>query len=131
MSAVDTNVLVRFHVRDDEEQYQQVKNIFASATSADPVFINFVVLIEWVWVLKKFCKVDNKRIAALTLSMLHSTEIEFENDSIVTNALRLFENSSADFVDCLICEVNAHQGKSPTYTFDKKASKLKGMKLLK
>lgn len=131
MSAVDTNVLVRFHVRDDEEQYQRVKKIFEAASSTNPIFINFIVLIEWVWVLQNYYKVDNQRIAALISNMLESSDIEFENSAIIANALNQFEKSKADFADCLICEVNRDFERNPTYTFDKKASKLKGMKLLK
>lgn len=131
MSGVDTNVLVRFHVRDDEEQYQRVKQLFDSATSTNPIFINFIVLIEWVWVLTNYYKIEAEQIAALIFNMLESSDLELEDDVLVINALERFEESKADFADCLICELNKKHGRNPTFTFDKKASKLKGMKLLK
>ncbi|MDR9418982.1 PIN domain-containing protein [Gracilimonas sp.] len=130
MSAVDTNVLVRFHVRDDEEQYQKVKELFSRASSKNPIFINFIVLIEWAWVLSNYYKVEDQKIAALISTMLESSDFELEDESIVANSLSLFEKSNVGFADCLISEVNKHHDRNPTFTFDKKASKLKGMKLL-
>lgn len=131
MSAVDTNILVRFHVRDDEEQYKLVKQLFDSASNSNPIFINFIVLIEWAWVLTNYYKIDNETIALLAQRMIESSETEYEDPALIMNAIQLFESSNVDFADCLICEVNKKYGRGPTFTFDKKALKLKGMKLLK
>lgn len=47
MTAIDTNVLVRFLTRDDEQQFQKAVRLFA----ANAVFIPTTVILETEWVL--------------------------------------------------------------------------------
>jgi len=49
---------------------------------------------------------------------------EFENRGCLENTLRLFEQSSADFSDCLIVAKNAAAGCRSTLTFDAECIKL-------
>jgi predicted nucleic-acid-binding protein len=130
MSAVDTNVLVRYYVRDDNEQFEKALALFQQATIQNPVYINHVVLTEWVWVLTRAYKIRKKLIVTELEIMLDSKEIELEDKETLRKAIQEFEQSSADFSDCLISAKNQGSSKDPTFTFDKEASKLKGMKLL-
>lgn len=131
MSAVDTNVLVRYYVRDHEEQYGKAVSLFQKASIQNPVFINHIVLSEWVWVLSRNYNIKKERIIEELDILLDSKEIEIEEKEIVRAAIEEFKNSEADFSDCLISSKNEAVSQNPTCTFDKKASKLKGMKLLK
>ena len=51
MIGVDTNVLVRFLVHDDEEQFDRADRFFTERTVADPAFIALVVVF-WLMVTK-------------------------------------------------------------------------------
>ena len=52
MKALDTNVLVRFLVKDDEQQAKTVYRLFKQAESkAEAFFIPILVVLETVWVL--------------------------------------------------------------------------------
>ncbi len=48
MIAVDTNILVRFLTRDDEQQYQKSLNLFQNFN----IFIPDTVILETEWVLR-------------------------------------------------------------------------------
>lgn len=48
MTAIDTNVLVRFLARDDEQQFQKAVRLFAR----NAVFIPTTVILETEWVLR-------------------------------------------------------------------------------
>lgn len=130
MSAVDTNVLVRYYVRDDEEQFEKALKIFQQATIQYPIYINHIVLTEWVWVLTRAYKIPKKSILEELEIMLESKEIELEGKQTIRSAIKEFKHSKADFSDCLISAKNQTASKAPTYTFDKKASRLKRMKML-
>lgn len=130
MSAADTNVLVRFYVEDDKEQFRKALEFFESATSQNPVFVNHVVLTEWVWVLLNYYKVEKQYILEELQIMLNAKEVEVEDSERVKEALEMYKNTTADFADCLIAVKNSGFLQDPTYTFDKKAAKLKGMKFL-
>lgn len=131
MSAVDTNVLVRYYVRDDEEQFQKAFALFQQATIQNPLYINHIVLTEWVWVLNRAYKIRKKHIVRELKMMFDSKEIEIEDKETVRLAVQEFTQSNADFSDCLISVKNQKSLKDPTFTFDTEASKLTGMKLLK
>jgi len=53
-----------------------------------------------------------------------------EDSSLVENAVTLFQNSAADFSDCLILARNRFRSITPTHTLDRKAAKLDGFQLL-
>jgi len=52
MIALDTNVLVRFLVEDDEKQSQKATRLIRNAQKrGEPLFISDIVMCEVVWVL--------------------------------------------------------------------------------
>ncbi|MCB1934618.1 MAG: PIN domain-containing protein, partial [Nitrosomonas sp.] len=48
MIAIDTNVLLRYLLADDEQQYSKARNLI---TSHPPVLITDVVLVETIWII--------------------------------------------------------------------------------
>ena len=127
MIAADTNILARFLVRDEEEQARKVKELVDNGAI---LYINEVVLSELSWVIQKMYGYTKEEFV-WAIDFLFETEgFYFFDQVIVKRALSDFLNTSADFSDCLINQININQGVE-TITFDKKASKLKGMKLLK
>jgi predicted nucleic-acid-binding protein len=53
MKALDTNILVRFLVSDDERQSEAVYRLFRRAESEKMVFfVPFLVILETIWVLE-------------------------------------------------------------------------------
>jgi predicted nucleic-acid-binding protein len=48
MTGLDTNVIVRFLMRDDAEQAAQASTVFAGLTTAAPGFVCREVLVELV-----------------------------------------------------------------------------------
>lgn len=47
MITIDTNVLLRYLLADDEQQYSKARNLIAS----HPVLITDVVLVETIWII--------------------------------------------------------------------------------
>ncbi len=61
MKALDTNVLVRFLVQDDEIQASKVDQLFASAEQGkETLFIPLLVVLELIWVLQSAYGVQKK-----------------------------------------------------------------------
>ena len=54
MLGIDTNVLVRFVVRNDESQYEKVRRLIRRQLQAcEPVFVSQLVMLETEWVLQR------------------------------------------------------------------------------
>lgn len=122
MIGIDTNVLVRYLVQDDEQQASAATRILERISDINPAFINNIVMCETVWVLVRAYKYKKSLIAKTLEQILSTSGIEFENAEGARKALRHYTNGKADFSDYLIAEINKENGANTTYTFDKKAA---------
>ena len=130
MIGLDTNVVVRYIVQDDAVQSKKATTLLESLTDDNQGFIPLVSIVELVWVLQSCYAVDRKEISNVLDLLLQMKSIVIEQFEIVTKALRLFSGNNADFADCLVERSAFSAGCEYTATFDKKASKTTGMKLL-
>lgn len=128
MIGLDTNVLVRYFTRDQEQQWQQAVNLIEGEQQC---FIANIVLCELVWVLRGNPYQFNKDEILQTLEiMLQCATFEFENRSAVYQALQRTKQGSGDFSDYLIGAITRQLGCQATATFDKKLKGEKGFNLL-
>jgi predicted nucleic-acid-binding protein len=131
MIGIDTNVLLRLLVRDLDTQVRAAEKFIAThCSSEEPGYVSRVVIIEIVWALKGFYGYDRAQIAAAIRALLNVSEFEVESADEIHAALADFETSAPGFVDCLLARTNAAIGCKHTVTFDRKAAKLKGYRLL-
>ena len=122
MIGLDTNILVRYLTKDDEQQWQQA---VTAIQRNQPCFITNIVLCEVVWVLRgSTYRFRKDEITNVLEAMLHSAAFEFENRSTVDQALQHYKQGKADFSDYLIGAVSQQAGCVETWSFD---SKVKGV----
>jgi len=132
MIGIDTNVLLRLLVRDDDAQVRAAERFIATHCSPDdPGFVSLVVVVETAWVLRRLYQYDRSQIATALRSLLDVAELEIESAADVRSAVADFATSAAGLVDCLVARTNVANGCEYTVTFDRKAAKLKGFELLK
>ncbi len=100
-----------------------------SFSAESPGYVSLIVLAELVWVLESLYRFTKKEIEQVLETLLRSEELVLERAEIVSQALRMFRGSRADFADCLI-ERSGHAAECRyTVTFDKKAA-AGGMRLI-
>lgn len=131
--AIDTNVLVRLLVRDDEAQFAAALRLLEDAAAAEnAVLVMLCALMETEWVLRSRYKLDKPSIAAAFAQLLEAGDVVFEHEPTVEEALYLWaQHPSADFADCLLNARSAHLGSSRFMTFDAGAAKLPRAELLR
>jgi len=124
MIGLDTNILLRYLMKDDPEQFKRAKEIMRKEISEqNRGFISTVVLVETCWTLRNFYKIGREGIETMLDRFLVSPELEFEHREEIWKALRLSRNGSIDFVDGLIGVISEGHGCEYTLTFDRKAAK--------
>ena len=96
MIAVDTNIIIRLAMRDDEMQYQKVVALLKEQT----FFISRTVQLETEWVLRSRYKRSTEEIADFFALMLKKKQIICENEQALLNALYCYR-LGADFADAL------------------------------
>ncbi len=124
MKALDTNVLVRFLLNDDEVQGEKVRQLFERAElSQERFFVTNVVVLEMLWVLSAVY--DLTRLDVLQgLELLTELPIlRFEDHHATLDLIRLGRRSKTDLPDLLIGLLGRARGCETTLTFDKGARK--------
>lgn len=131
MTALDTNVLVRFLVRDDEQQARLVYARFKQAEAArERFFVPLPVILETVWVLQSaYGKTRAQTLKALgDLRMMPI--FEFEREQTLHQFLTEAPLCQVDLADLLIALAAQAAGCDTCLTFDKKATRLRFFRLL-
>lgn len=127
MLGIDTNVLVRFLVRDDDIQFEKARRLIRrEAAAGRRVFVSQLVLLEAEWVLRSRYAVPKNQIIEAISGLLDSTDVQFEDEPALEQAIFVWKDSAAGFADCLIGARNRRLGCRATATFDVKASRLPG-----
>ncbi len=127
MIGIDTNVLVRFLVRDDEAQFERARRLLRrEATRGEPVLISLLVLLEAEWVLRSRYDLSKAEILATFSGLLDSVELSFEDEASLEQALFMWRDSTAQFADCLIGARHWALECRATASFDAKALRLPG-----
>lgn len=131
MIGIDTNLIVRLIVNDDERQSRAVERFIQQHASADaPCYLSNIVLIETVWVLETAYGFDRAMVADALAVLLEVEQFDFDSPADVAEAVEEFRRSPVEFADCLLGRMNVFAGCDYTLTFDRKAAKLTGFKLL-
>ena len=132
MIGADTNLIVRFLVRDDAEQVAKVRQLFGAADARqESVFISDIVLCEVAWVLEKVYGLEKSAIIVAVESLLADATFGFFDRPQVEEALAAFRRLPGQFADHLIRVVARHAGCSTTWTFDKPLAKSPDFDLLR
>src|SRR5262245_43346122 len=127
MIGIDTNVLVRFLVRDDQAQFDRAQKLIRRrATADDPVFVSLVVLLETEWVLRSRYEFSKGEILSTFSELLGAADVTFEDEPSIEEALYVWKESPAQFADCLIGARHRACGCRVTASFDGNALKLAG-----
>lgn len=127
MIGLDTNVLLRLLLRDDEAQAAAALRFVEGACSAEaPCLINRIVLIEAAWVLASGYGYGREQVAAILDAVLRTEVFAVENAAEAWAALKDYRGGNADFADCLIGRTNRALGAETTASFDRKAQALDG-----
>lgn len=132
MIAIDTNVLIRFLIKDDKDQAQKAKQLLSEQEKKDGnILISNIVLLEVIWVLKSGYNVPKPEIINTLKKILSNNLFQFENRQLILETIQKYENNEGDFADYFIGNISKQHNASPTYTFDKEASKDNLFELLK
>ena len=131
MKSLDTNILVRWLVKDDARQVAKVRAILQAAIEGgERLFIPVTVVLELEWVLRSRYSMPKPSIIKALVSLLETSEVVFQFELAIERAVSHYRRGNADFADCLHLGLSGAENNLPLVTFDKKAARLEGAALL-
>jgi len=120
MIALDTNVLVRYLVRDDLKQARKAKALIDRLDREDErAYVADVVLCEIVWVLQSAYGLARAQVGGVLRQLIAARQLAFDSTDRLLRASRAFDAGAGDFADYLIREHCREAGCSVLKTFDK------------
>ena len=123
MIGLDTNVLVRYLVRDDPGQTARADRLIETRCSPEhPGRIALVTLCELDWVLRRGYGYRQRDVLRVLRGLLSAADLTMENPSLAWTALQACERGKAGFADYVIAHGNAAADAKPTFTFDATAA---------
>jgi len=127
MLGLDTNVLVRLLVSDDASQTRKARELVEGcAWRGEQVLVSLPVIVEAEWVLRSRYEMDKGEVISIFRDLLAVRELTLDEHGSVEEALFHWQDSRADFVDCLIVAHHRRLGCTRTATFDARAARLPG-----
>lgn len=132
MPGLDTNVLVRWLVADDDKQTARAQELFESArANRTMLFVPSTVLLELEWVLRSRYQFDKATVRGTFNALLETQELEFQVEAALERALHSYRQGAAEFADCLHAGLCGAADRAPLLSFDKTASRLPDVEVLR
>jgi predicted nucleic-acid-binding protein len=126
---IDTNVILRAILDDDDIQSPAAKRLFRSLTRESAGFITQISLAEIYWVLARAERLSRTECLTVIRALVETEVLEFDDGESVVRALTLAEEG-ADFADALIEGTMEMFGVTETVTFDREAASRLGWRVL-
>ena len=120
---VDTNVFLRFLLKDNLSLYNQALYLLTKAKEGKvKLFVPSIVIFEIFFVLNSVYRFKKEEIIHNVESLLSVDYLSIDESTIFKQALIIYNNSNHSFTDCFLV-AKAKSRKIDLFTFDKKLSK--------
>ncbi|TRL37276.1 PIN domain-containing protein [Rhizobium straminoryzae] len=123
MIGLDTNILLRLILQDDEVQSRQALVLVDSLSPEQPGFVNSAVLLEFIWTARRHVKITREELKTILSGFLDSGNLVLEDENIIEMTLDEMDRGGEEFADIFIALRNRELGCRTTVTFDKKAAR--------
>lgn len=126
MIALDTNVLVRLVVDEDQEQAARARNLLLEVEQeGGQVLVLVGVLLETFWILRSIYGYGREDVGDVLANLLRLPVLEIEHAEAVARAVGHYR-TAGDFPDLLFVELARELDAGAFATFDKRLLKLAG-----
>ena len=131
MTALDTNVIVRYLVGDHPEQAEAARVLLEGLIPGNPGFICREVVMEVGWVLERAYRFTRAQIAEALMDLTASDSLVVEHGDDVAAAAYRYRQGGVGFSDLMVLAAAERAGAAPLYTFDRRLARMDGAVLVK
>lgn len=106
MKIVDANIVLRYFLKDNIEQFKKAEKILEE----NEVLIAPEIIAEIIYVLQKMYKVPREKIKDKLQELISNENVHIDNYEIQMEMLNIYGASNLDYADCLLYSISKHTG---------------------
>ncbi|ASB50940.1 PIN domain-containing protein [Alkalitalea saponilacus] len=118
MEIADANYILRYLLKDNEQQYHNASHVFENKS----ITIPGEIIAEVVYVLQKVYKIQNELICNALTWLIDYPNVILDQKPIIRLALKLLSQNNLDYADNLLLAYHEIR-EAKIHTFDKKLIK--------
>ncbi len=127
-SFLDTNILLRYFTRDDEQKAQRALDLLIRVERGEEKIItSSLVIFETVFTLQRFYKVPRQRIKELILSIISLRGLHIPGKNVYYHAFDLYVSNNISFADAYNAAYMLSEEISNIYTWDTDFDRIDGI----
>ena len=117
---IDTNVIVRFLMGDEDPKYKNLYNFFMLLEQGKmKVELKLIVLFQVIFMLTSFYKIPRPRVAEVITDLLKYRGIKVKEKKTTQRMLFLWKQRSLDIVDCYLLALLETEPQNVLYSYEK------------
>jgi uncharacterized protein len=125
---LDTNILLRFLTRDDEQKAQQALDLLLRIERGEEkVITSPLIIFETIFTLQKLYKVPRDIIKEQVLSIISLRSLHLQDKSLYPRAFDLYVSKNISFADAYNAVYMHSEEIAQIYTWDKDFDKIEGI----
>lgn len=132
-AVIDTNIIVRLAVKDDDKQKEACLKLLEKAKNKElSLYILPVAVLETVWILEKYYKLPKKEVRDFVEALLNTPEIICDMENVFKQAISVYEEKNIKFADAVMGYWGLEKGISEVFTYDERDfQRIEGLKVHK
>lgn len=127
MKLVDTNVIIRFLLKDHAIQSPAAKKLLENLE--ENLLLTDVAVAETIWLLTSYYKLSKEEAVEKIYPILNLPNIDC-NKPVLIRALYFYRNFNIDYIDAYLAAYSEEENLEGIYSFDKGLDKIKDIKRL-
>jgi predicted nucleic acid-binding protein len=125
---LDTNILLRYLTRDDEQKAQKALNLLLKVEQGEEkVITSSLVIFETIFTLQSFYKVPRQRIKELLLPIISLRSLQLSDKRVYEQAFDFYTTKNISFADAYNAAYMLSEQVPHTYSWDTDFDKIDGI----
>jgi predicted nucleic acid-binding protein len=125
---VDTNILLRYLTRDDEQKAQRALNLLVKVEQGEEkVVTSSLVFFETIFTLQHSYKVSRQQIRELILPIIALRGLQLPSKNVYYQAFDFYITKNISFADAYNAAYMLSEGISNIYSWDKDFDRIEGI----
>lgn len=125
MKLIDTNVIIRFLLKDHPVQSPAAKKLLGNFQ--ERLLLSDVAVAEAIWLLTSYYELSKEEAVEKIFPILNFPNIE-SNKPVLIRALYFYRNFNIDYIDAYLVSCAEEENLEGIYSFDKDLDKIKDVK---